>query len=746
MSRRKQLAEKKGRLTSETLKRRAQEEIDSRRHVAGYPVRPQGLPKKARELWNDYATKLHVRRLLATDDADLLLLLVNAKLVGDDATIKRGAEQFAAREPFPEPEAAPEEAEPVATLPDFLVGVAEERASFSERMQPGQSVCLDVAGQPYAWEAGDAAEVARHYALDITQGSLVAGELMQRSAARFLKDLEDAHERGLYFDPVAARHIVRFAEVFCKLKLMPWQVFCLANVFGWKRSLGQRRFTEAFISIARKNGKTALAAIVALWLLVCDNERFPEVYAAATKKEQARIVWKDARRIVGDSEQLSVYVKRWAHELAAPLSDGSFVPLASEEKSMDGLRVHGAIADELHAWVSRDVWDRLVKATVSRAQPLIWGITTAGESKQTFCWNKQDLCEKILTGIYDEPSTFVAIYKLDATDDYHDEACWLKANPSLTNPDVMKPEHLRKSLGEVAQDPSGLSAFLRFHMNVWPEVALARQGSVPAARWSACTGYDLIGETDPLRATHRFLELNRDTPCFNGIDIGLTGDLTAVAHFWPKPRFAEGAAVQARPTVIVQCFAPEVGLLDKERAWGVPLSTWAREGWLELTPGDILDPREVSKYVRDFSNRFSVRETGFDAWSFAVAAAELNEAGYACVAVQQLPSQLTAPCQEFLASVNRGELVHFGNPMLTWMASNLVLAENEKGGVRPEKVAPPFSKIDGLQATFNAMHRALANPIPDPPRMWLLGDHGDLMVSTPNGLATVPPPKKEAQQ
>jgi phage terminase large subunit-like protein len=713
MSRRKALAEMKGRIGPEAAKRRAQAEIDAARHASGYPIRPQGLPRAARDLWNRYCALLHEQRLLATDDAELMLQLVNAQLAGDAKTTEAIAKIFKARQPFEEPAAEPEPAAaPVASLVDFLAGVAEERSSFSDRLLPDKTVCLDANGAEYLWPEGDAAEVARRYALEVTQGKRVAGELLRRACNRFLQDLELGAERGVFFDPVAARHIVQFAEVFCKLRLMSWQVFVLANVFGFKRASGARRFTEAFISIARKNGKTRLASVVALWLLVCDQEKFPEIYAAATKKEQSRIVWKDARRTVGESAELSAYVKRWAHELTVPLTDGMFVPLASEEKSLDGLRVHGAIADELHAWVSRDVWDRLVKATVSRVQPLIWGITTAGESKQSFCWNKQDLAEKILNGIYHEDSTFVCVYRLDKEDDYRDDSLWAKANPSLENYEILKPEHLKKALGEVEQDPSGLNAFLRFHMNIWPDITLSRQNSIPAAKWDACAGLDLIGEKSPLESTLKFLRLNTTTPCYAGLDVGLTSDMSCFSLLYPRGRFAEGAEPIEKKVLIAQFFMPEVGLLAKERAWQVPLSQWAREGWIQLLPGDMTDPREIRKYILEMSTRVKVYELGFDTWNAQVLCAELNEGGAVrCVAVPQTAKELTAPAREFLTAMHNKELVHFGNPVMAWHAGNVVLAEDEKhGGTKPEKLSPD-EKIDGISATLNAWHRMLASPI-----------------------------------
>lgn len=679
----------------------------------GYPPRPQGLSRALRRLWDDYAVKLYAKRLLASTDGELLLQLCNAKQVSDSKTLSRIASTFKERTPFPEPTVAlvPDVADAgeALTLADFIAGVQDERATFQQRLVPNTTLCLDGA-DAYAWPDGDATTVARRYALDVIEGGIVSGELIRRATQRFLSDLESGHERGVFFDPIAARHIVLFAETFCGLKLMAWQVFVLSNVFGFKKPSGARRFTEAWISTAKKCGKTRLASCVALFGLVADCEQYPDVFSAATKKEQSRLVWRDAKRCVQDNIELASHIQRWSGSLAVSATDGSFTPLSSDEKSMDGLRPSVILADEVSFWSDRTQWDSLTKGVVSRVQPLVFAVTTAGPTKLCFAFGKFDLGEKILRGIFVDDTTFVAIFRVDPTDDPMDEACWPKANPSLGV--TLQVEHLRKIRDEVVQQPSGLNSWIQYHCNIWPDISLARQGSIPAAKWEACAGLDLIEEPDSMKATLKFLTLNADTPCFLGVDVGLTSDLTAVAMLFPKARFAEGAEPVDKRVLIVQVFAPEVGILEKEQAWQVPLSTWARKGWLQLLPGDMTDPREIRKYIVDLHSRFRVQEVGFDSWQFSVSAAELNEAAILCVAVPQTPKELTAPCRELQAAVRSKELVHFGNPVMKWMAGNVIMLEDDKhGGTKPEKLSPN-EKIDGISATANAWHRMLAAPPP----------------------------------
>jgi phage terminase large subunit-like protein len=273
-------------------------------------------------------------------------------------------------------------------------------------------------------------------------------------------------------------------------------------------------------------------------------------------------------------------------------------------------------------------------------------------------------------------------------------------------------EHLQKTRDEVVQDASGLNSWLQYHCNIWPDLTLSRQGSIPARKWDACTGLDLIGEKSPWAATIKFLQMNAESPCMGGLDVGLTSDMSCFCQLWPRARFTPNAEMLNRKVLIAQFFTPELGLLDKEKSWGVPLSQWAREGWIQLLPGDMTDPREIRKFILQMASRFLIREIGFDSWNAQVLCAEVNESGAVqCISVPQTAKELTAPARDFLTTIHNGELVHFGNPVLAWHAGNVVLAEDEKhGGTKPEKVSPN-EKIDGISATLNAWHRVLANPI-----------------------------------
>jgi phage terminase large subunit-like protein len=706
MSRRLSITESHGAYTKAELDLRAKQE--AKVFALGVPATPEYLwnNRPLHAIWKVYVDKLLAKRVLAFSDGEALLELCKAKLHNDgDAMASILDATWKHRTPFPDPKPS----STAFSLPDFIANVRAERASFRDRMREGETVCMDIDGQPYTWPEGDAATVARQYCLEVRQGAIVVGELIQRACDRFLKFLEEGATHGFHFDPVAARNAVTFAKVFCGLdNLLPWQHWVLSSIFAYKKPWGGRLVTEAWVSMGRKNGKTRFASTVGLFMLVADEEKYPEIYAAATAKEQSRIVWRDAKRAVQDNPELAAYVKRFAGELLVKATEGTFKPLASEEKSFLGTRPSGVIADEVAAWTDRLAWDTLIQGQVSKLQPLILAITTAGETKQSFGFEKFSWAEKILRGIVQADHVFAAIYSIDASDSYKDFAALRKANPSLGI--TINEENLQKQIAALDDNPSAVNNFLQFHANVYPEKALSRAGSITPAKWDACTGFDLIGTSNPLEATLKFLALNKDTPCFCGVDVGLTSDLSALAWLFPKARFSEGAVPLDRPVVIVQGFMPEIGLLEKERAWQVPLSTWVRDGWLELMPGDMADPSLIKKAVYDAHIQLKIREVGFDPWGFSVAAAEMNQGGITCVGVAQTVKELSAPSRELLGAINSGKLVHFGNPYLTWCASNVVFVENEKNsGVKPEKLSYA-EKIDAISAIVNGWHRLLAQP------------------------------------
>jgi phage terminase large subunit-like protein len=706
------------RTKAELAARRA---LESAQGEPGLPPRRQGQGRAWRDRWHYWVGVLYNKRLLLTSDGAALNRLIDLEVLQDKNGMADVMEStWANRAPWPSDPQTQASAPATNTLQEFLVSVQRERATFTDRLDPALTVVEDFDG-PYAWPEGDAATVARQYCLSVVAGNIVAGDLLKKACARSLDDLDTGADAGLYFDPVAAQHICDFAERFCKLKLMAWQVWVLSSIFGWKKPSGLRRFTEAWVSMAKKNGKTALASTIGLWGLLCDMEAYPEIYSTATKKEQARLIWRDAKRAVTDHEELRAAVKRWAGELAVEANDGTFSPLSSDTKSLDGLRPHFALFDEVHEFDSRENFDKVAKGTVSRVQPLIFSITTAGSSKQCFAWGKFDLASKILRGVLHAPETFVAIYEIDKGDVHTDESCWPKANPSLGV--TLHVDNLRKQINELKEDPTGLNNFLRYHLNVWIELTLSKAApSIPSGLWAACSGLEHFPGCHPMQATEKFLLLNRDTPCVGGLDIGLKNDLSCFLLLFPyglvpNPEGADKEPVPVAKRFVVSSFwMPELNLLEKEKHWRVPLSQWVREGFIDAQPGDTVDTDAIrEQMLSTFSlGPGSLQCVGFDYWNAGhVVKAILESKGEeSCVAVPQTPGALSVPAKDFMRSVFKKELAHFMNPVMAWMAGNVVLEESPKhGGIKPEK-RDDSEKIDGISALLCAWNRLLVLPPP----------------------------------
>jgi len=538
--------------------------------------------------------------------------------------------------------------------------------------------------------------------------------LLRRACQRHLDDLETAHERGYFYDPVAARNLATWLEVFCGLKLIPWQLWIVTSLFAWKKPSGARRFDNAWVSVAKKQGKSLLAA-VGLFGLIADGERNAEIYSVACKKEQARIIWEDAMRMSQQHPELKEHVKKYANALVVEDNFASFKPLSSDTSSMDGLRPHFLLCDELHEWENRALWAKLVKGVVSRTQPLVFAITTAGENRESFCYTKHEIATRILTGVFDAPESFAAIFELDKGDDYRVEDNWMKANPSLGI--SVQLGSMRKALAETEQDPGSLNEFLRYNMNQWVSHRAGR--SIPVDKWDLCRGLPMMPDATAKELTDAFLALNKDKTCFAGFDYGAVEDMTAFVVLWPRA-FVPGEEKPVEKVVAVPMFwMPEVGLQEKERQWNVPLSQWAREGWIKLLPGDMVDPRVVSEDILALCQGLAIREIGYDRWNSQVMMSQFAEHKVCVVtSVPQHAGELTSPCKEFKGKVWSGHFWHLNNPVLRWQSQNLVLEEMEKtGGVVPVKLSKK-EKIDGVQAMITAWNRMLAavgQPDPNDP-------------------------------
>jgi phage terminase large subunit-like protein len=534
---------------------------------------------------------------------------------------------------------------------------------------------------------------ADQYIADVIAGRIVTCHWIQQACQRHLDDLQHGPERGLRFDEAAGAKVLKFFSILHHSKgewaghlieLEPWQQFMLWTLFGWKRADGTRRFRTAYIEVARKNGKSTIGAGVGLYLMTADGESGAEIYAAATKRDQARITHSEAIRMVRSSPMLKKRIKIFRDNLNIEGTASKFEPLGADSDTMDGLNIHGAIVDEIHAHKTRDVWDKLDTGTGARRQPLLFGITTAGYDRQSLCWTLNEYTKKILDRVVDDDSFFGMVFTLDDADDWQDEATWIKANPNLNV--SKKLDDLRRKADRAKEMPSAQNSFLRLELNVWTQ---SETKWMPIEHWRQC-GMPL----DYSKLSGR--------KCYAGLDLSSTSDLTAwVLVFPPLP----GEDVYL---VLPRFWIPEDNLQKRVHDDRVPYDVWLRGGHLMSTPGNVIDYDFIFDQVEKDAKAFKVEEIAFDRWGAARVVNVLQAKGLTCVEFGQGFASMSPPMKELERLVMSHKIAHGNNPVLNWMADNVVANLDAAGNIKPDKERSR-EKVDGIVALIMGLDRAMRN-------------------------------------
>lgn len=533
------------------------------------------------------------------------------------------------------------------------------------------------------------------YAERVVAGEIVAGRLVHLACERHLRDLETAAERGLWFDDDAAQHAIEFFSFIRHSKgewagqplvLEPWQCFIVGSIFGWKvTTTGLRRFRNGYVEVPRKNGKSTLTAGIGLYLLLADGEPGAEIYCAATKLEQAEIIHGEATRMVRASPALRRLVSILANNLNVPATASKFEPLSGAPETHDGLNIHGGLIDELHAHKDRLLVDVLETATGSRRQPLIFMITTAGYDRLSVCWERHAHAEQVLDGTLDDDTTFGYIATADEGDDWTLEETWRKANPN--HGISVKPDDLKRKAARAKAIPGEQNGFKRLHLNIWTEQATR---AIDAAAWLAGAG---------VRDWRDLAEAFTGRPCWLGVDLSSTTDLTAVAAL-----FRDGDDW----AVVPRFWLPGQDLRERGRRDLAPYETWGQQGALNVIDGNVIDYDAIDQVIDELLATYEVRELGYDPWNATQWVLKQQAKGVIVTPVRQGFASLTAPTKELLTLVTSGRLHHGNHPILTWNAANLQTTQDPAGNLKPDK-AQTRRRIDGIVATIVALARALAD-------------------------------------
>jgi phage terminase large subunit-like protein len=540
---------------------------------------------------------------------------------------------------------------------------------------------------------------AERYIEDVLANRIVVGQRVRQAVERHVQDLETAKERGLRFDPKAAKHVLDFFSLLRHSKgewagqpfvLAPWQAFLLWVIFGWKRADGNRRFRTAYIEIGRKNGKSTLAAGVGLYLFAADREPGAEVFTAATKRDQARIVHGEAINMVRMSPGLQRFIQVFKDNLSMLRTNSKYQPLGADADTMDGLNVHGAIIDELHAHKNRNLWDVLETATGARRQSLIFAITTAGFDKLTVCWQQHSYGEQILDGIVEDDSCFVFIAALDPEDDWTDPSVWIKANPNLGV--SVKLESLQEQCAKAESLPAAQNAFRRLRLNQWTE---------QADRWIDIGVWDEGAHAvDPEELAGR--------SCFAGLDLSTTTDISAFVLAFPPEDDGELWKVLCR------FWIPEANVAKRVQRDRVPYDQWIRDGFIEATSGNVIDYTVLHQRIQEDGERFRIRQIAFDRWNATQLSTQLTDDGFEMMPFGQGFGSMSGPTKEVEKLIVGRQIAHAGNPVLRWMMSNVSVKQDPAGNLKPDK-SKSTERIDGVVALVMAVGRATLEPEPREP-------------------------------
>jgi phage terminase large subunit-like protein len=548
-------------------------------------------------------------------------------------------------------------------------------------------------------ESGEYIELAIRYAQGVVTGAIDACHYVRRACQRQLDELAAA-EAGNFpyrFDIARAEEVCFFIERLphirgrwktANLRLEPWQLFILTTVFGWIDEHGNRRFRAVYIEVPRKNGKSALTAGVGLFMLAADGEMGAECYSLATKREQALAVWTVARFMALREKEVCRQYGIDVRARSVMAEDGAsyFQALSSDENGLDGLNPHFAGIDELHAHRTRVVHDVMDSATGARAQPLLWEITTSGSDTSGVCFEVRDYVIKILEGTQDDPQHFGIIYSVDKEDaeakDYFSERVWRKANPNYGV--SVNPLDLKRKARKAKVSPSSLSEFLRKHLDIWTQ---ADSPWMDMAAWNACAD-------DTLK-----LDDFAGERCWIGEDLASKIDIAA------KVRIFEVGGMVYALTKESSFFLPESRVAESSNA---SYEGWERQGFLVTTPGNIVDFDKIEESLREDSARFEVVSVGYDPHQATQHATRMLAEGYPMIEVRQTVLSLSEPMKELEALVLSGKFKHDGNPVLTWMISNVVAHLDAKDNIYPRKQRPQ-NKIDGAVALIIALASRRAN-------------------------------------
>lgn len=489
----------------------------------------------------------------------------------------------------------------------------------------------------------------------------------------------DAANKAIRFFNIALTH-TKGKWAGRPFELEPWQDAAIRTLFGWKRADGSRRYRTSFWFLPRKNGKSAIAAGIANYVLLCDGEAEAECYCAASDREQASLVFKAAASMLRSNDRLAKRVKIRDSLRRIIYKDSFLRAIPANEGGSHGFNAHLIVGDELHTWPNRDFYDTLHTSTGAREQPLEVYITTAGHDQTSICHEVYQRAKAIRDGDVDDPSFLPVIYEASPDSDWKDPATWRAANPNLGV--SIREDYIADECSKAVENPAYENTFRRLHLNQWTQ---------QENRWLQIHHWDACATTEG--------EIDDAEPIWCGLDLSKTTDFTAFVSVTPQ-----GSGYKCHG----HYWVPSQRIEYLERKHNIPLGQWVAAGWVTACDGASIEYGPVHRHIIDEAKRCDVRAIGFDPYNAHATRVHLEEEhGLPMVEMRQGMITLSSPSKTLERLVLDHNLDHSGDPVLRWMADNVAVKVDENGNIRPVKtVGGNYRHIDGIVALIMAIGQA----------------------------------------
>lgn len=532
------------------------------------------------------------------------------------------------------------------------------------------------------------------YSQAIEDGREIVSEKVRRTYQKLTQDIIRPDE--FFYSPKRANHVIEFAENYCRhskggcggqrVILELWEKALLASIFGFIDINGNRKYREAILIVGKKNGKSLLASVIGLYMLLGDGELGPECYAVATKREQAKIIWTEAKRMVAKSPAMRKRIRSLVGELNADFCDGVFKPLASDSNTLDGLNIHCGLMDEIHQWKSgRALYDIIADGVTAREQPLIFITSTAGTIREDIYDQKYDEAKRVIDGYFDpegykDERLIAFIYELDNRKEWTDPACWKKANPGLGT--IKNYTTLKEKVEKAKANPLLVKNLVCKEFNI-PETS--SEAWLTAEQVVNPEHFD-VAEMKPRYG-------------IGGVDLSKTTDLTAAKVIFQVPG-------DEKLYVLQMYWMPQELVDQRVKEDHIPYDIWIEKGYMRTCEGNQISYKDVTAWFLEVQRDFDIYlfKVGFDAWSAKYWVEEMeNTFGKGVMhPVQQGMKTLSAATKSMGADLAAKKIVYNDHPIDKWCLFNTAVEVDKNDNIRPVKTSTPTRRIDGTMALLDA--------------------------------------------